>query len=82
MAENKSSPCYCSGVGAIVIAVLTFLAMRGTITGSWAYIVVLILAILIAIGQFASLCCCSTACKPKEGAGSEPPAEQPPSQGD
>ena len=66
MAEDKKS-CYCGGVLAIIIAVLTVLDMGGTVTGSWLNIVVLILAILIAIGSFAG-CCCSKFCKPKEGA--------------
>ncbi len=68
MAEDKKS-CYCGGVLAIVIAVLTILTMAGSITGSWVRIVVLILAILIAIGAFAGGCLCTKLCKtePKQG---------------
>ena len=65
MAEEKKTSCYCGGVMAIVIAVLTILGMGGTVTGSWVRIVVLILAILIAIGSFAGGCLCTKLCKPK-----------------
>ena len=65
IAEEKKTSCYCGGVMAIVIAALTFLAMRGTITGSWVSVVVLVLAILIAIGSFAGGCLCTKLCKPK-----------------
>ena len=50
---------------AIIIAVLTVLAMGGTVTSSWLNIVVLVLAILIAIGSFAGGCLCTKLCKPK-----------------
>ncbi len=79
MAEDKKTSCPCGGIAAIVIAVLTILVMLGKITGSWVNIVVLILAILIAIGSFAS-CCCAKFCKTKEGECCEPPAEQPPTE--
>ena len=69
MAEDKKTSCYCGGVMAIVIAVLTFLAMRGTITGSWVSVVVLVLAILIAIGSFAGGCLCTKFCKSQEKQG-------------
>ncbi|MCK4850797.1 MAG: hypothetical protein KAT11_05565 [Phycisphaerae bacterium] len=78
MAEDKKTSCPCGGIAAIVIAVLTILAMAGTITGSWVSIVVLILAIIIAIGAFAGGCICTKLCKPKEEA--KPPAEPPPTQ--
>ena len=64
MAEDKKTSCCCGGVLAIIIAVLTLLAMRGIVTGPWVSIVVLVLAILIAIGAFAG-CCCAKFCKPK-----------------
>ena len=67
MAEEKKTSCYCGGVMAIVIAVLTILAMHGVITGSWVSVTVLVLAILIAIGSFAGGCLCIKLCKPKEG---------------
>ncbi|NIA07516.1 MAG: hypothetical protein GWP14_07770 [Actinobacteria bacterium] len=67
MAEDKKKSCYCGGVLAIVIAVLTLLAMHGIIAGLWVSIVVLVLAILIAIGSLANCCCCAKFCKPKEG---------------
>ncbi len=79
MAEQEKKPCCCGGIAAIVIAVLTILAMAGTITGRWVSIVVLILAILIAVGSFAG-CCCAKFCKPKEGSCCEPPAEPPTTQ--
>ena len=63
MAEDKKTSCYCPGVLAIVIAVLTILAMSGKVTGSWVSIVVLIAAILIAIGSFAGGCICNKFCK-------------------
>lgn len=66
MAEQEKKPCCCRGVAALIIAVLTLLAMRGTVTGPWVSIVVLVLAILIAIGSFIGCCCCSKLCKPKE----------------
>ena len=65
MAEEKKVSCYCGGVMAIIIAVLTVLAMGGTVTSSWLNIVVLVLAILIAIGSFAGGCLCTKLCKPK-----------------
>ena len=71
MAEDKKS-CCCGGVLAIVIVVLTILTMTGTIEAgtTWVNIVVLIAAILIALGAFAG-CCCSKFCK------TEPQPEQP-----
>ncbi len=79
MADDKKTSCACGGIAAIVIAVLTILVMAGTITGSWVNIVVLILAILIAIGAFAG-CCCAKFCKPKEDSCCQPPAEPPTTQ--
>ena len=77
MAEDKKESCPCGGIAAIVIAVLTILAIAGTITGSWVNVVVLILAILIALGSFAG-CCCAKFCKTKEGESCcQPPAEPP-----
>ena len=67
MAEDKKKSCPCAGVMAIVIAVLTLLAMHGIITGLWVSIVVLVLDILIAIGSLCGCCCCAKFCKPKEG---------------
>ena len=67
MAEQEKKSCGCRGVAAIIIAVLTILIMRGTVTGAWASIVILVLAIMIAIGSFAGCCCCSKFCKTKEG---------------
>ena len=83
MAEQEKRPCCCRGFAAIIIAVLTILVMRGTLTGSWVSIVVLVLAIIIALGSFAGCCCCSKLCKTKEGqeeSRCEPPAEPPPTQ--
>ena len=76
MGEEQKKSCACGGIMAIVIAVLTALVMAEKITGSWINIVILVLAILIAIGSFAG-CCCAKFCKPKEGSCSEPPAEPP-----
>ena len=67
MAEDKKS-CYCGGVLAIVIAVLTILRMLGTIGGTWVNIVVFIAAILIVIGSLAG-CCCSKFCKTEQKQG-------------
>ena len=67
MAEDKKS-CYCGGVLAIIIAVLTLLTMHGVIGGLWVRIVVFVLAILIAIGSFAG-CCCSKFCKTEQKQG-------------
>ena len=69
MAEDKKTPCPCGGVMAIVIAVLTILTMSRTVTGSWVRIVVLILAILIAIGSFAGGCLCKKLCKTEQKQG-------------
>ena len=81
MAEEQKTSCACGGVMAIVIAVLTILAMTGTIAGRWVNIAILILAILIAIGVLAGGCICTKLCKPKEGEKSssccQPPAEPP-----
>ena len=68
MAEDKKKSCYCGGVLAIIIAVLTILTMLGTIAGLWVNIVVFIAAILIAIGSFAG-CCCSKFCKTEQKQG-------------
>ena len=70
MAEDKKRSCYCGGVLAIIIAVLVLLDMHGLSFVKdkiWDEIVILVLAILIAVGSFAG-CCCSKFCKPKEGA--------------
>lgn len=78
MAEDKKTSCACGGIAAIVIAVLTILVMTGRIADSWVNIVVLILAILIAVGALAGGCICTKLCKTKEGESCcEPPAEQP-----
>ena len=68
MAEDKKKSCYCGGVLAIIIAVLTLLAMHGIVSGLWVSIVVLVLAILIAIGTFAG-CCCAKFCKTEQKQG-------------
>jgi Na+-transporting methylmalonyl-CoA/oxaloacetate decarboxylase gamma subunit len=78
MAEDKKTSCPCGGIAAIVIAVLILLAMYNVIAGLWVNIVILVLAILIAVGSFAGSCICTKLCKPKEEA--EPPAEPPPTQ--
>ena len=80
MGEEKKKPCCCRGVAAIIIAVLTLLGIHGTVTGLWASIVILVLAVMIAIGSFAGCCCCAKFCKTKEGECCEPPAEQPPTE--
>ena len=64
MAEDKKS-CYCGGVLAIVIAVLTILSMTGRVEGKWVNIVVLIAAILIVVGGLVSGCVCTKLCKTK-----------------
>ena len=67
MALTKRPPCYCSGVGAVAIAVLTLLVVRGVITGAWASWVVIVLAVLIAIGSLTGLCCeCASKCKTEQ----------------
>lgn len=68
MAEDKKTSCNCGGVMAIIIAVLTLLAMRDVIGGLWVSIVVLVLAVLIAIAAFAG-CCCTKFCKTEEKQG-------------
>ncbi len=81
MADEKKTSCACAGIAATVIAVLTILAMAGTITSRWGDIIVLILAILIALSAFAGGCICVKLCKPKEGASCcQPPAEPPTTQ--
>jgi len=80
MAEDKKTSCACGGIAAVAIAVLTVLVMTDRISGSWVNIVVLVLAILIAVGAFAGDCICAKLCKPKEGSCCEPPAEPPPTE--
>ncbi len=77
MAEEEKKPCCCRGVAAIIIAVLTILAMVKGVTSLWISIVILVLAIVIAVSTFTG-CCCSKLCKTKEGESCcEPPAEPP-----
>ena len=80
MAEQEKKPCCCRGVAAIIIAVLTLLAILKIVAGLWVSIVILVLAIMIAVGKFIDCCCCSKFCKTKEGECCEPPAEQPPTE--
>ena len=72
MAITKRPPCACSGVAAVVIAVLAILNLHGTVSSTWTNVVVLILAIIIAIGAFTGLCCsylgkCKTEPQQKQG---------------
>ena len=78
MADTKRPPCYCCAVLAIIIIVLSLLALKGIINQPWVGILIIILAALAGICAITGCCC--TLCKPKEGSCCQPPAEPPTTQ--
>ncbi len=84
MAEEKKKPCHCGAVLAIIIIVLSLLALRGTLNQPWVGIAIIVLAAMAGICSLMGCCCAKFCCKPKEdeqgGSCCSPPAEPPPTQ--